>query len=32
MDLRTQGVGRVSWDEVKEWHAHIYTPKCKIDS
>ena len=32
MDLRTQGVGRVSWDEVREWHRHIYTTKCKIDS
>ena len=31
MDLRTQGGGRVSWDEVKEWHGHIYTTKCKID-
>ena len=35
MDLRTRGVGRVSWDEVREvreWHGHIYTTKCKIDS
>ena len=32
MDLRTWEVGRVSWDEVKEWHGHIYTTKCKIDS
>ena len=32
MDLRTQGGGRVSWDEVREWHGHIYTTKCKIDS
>ena len=24
--------GRVSWDEVREWHGHIYTTKCKIDS
>ena len=24
--------GRVSWDEVREWHGHIYTAKCKIDS
>ena len=29
MDLRTRGGGRVSWDEVKEWHGHIYTTKCK---
>ena len=20
------------WDEVREWHGHIYTTKCKIDS
>ena len=26
------GGGRVSWDEVREWHGHIYTTKCKIDS
>ena len=32
MDLRTQGEGRVSWDEVREWHGHIYTTKCKINS
>ena len=32
MDLRTRGVGRVSWDEVREWHGHIYTTKCRIDS
>ena len=31
MDLRTQGGERVSWDEVREWHGHIYTTKCKID-
>ena len=31
MDLRTWGGGRVSWDEVREWHGHIYTTKCKID-
>ena len=31
MDLRTRGGGRVSWDEVREWHGHIYTTKCKID-
>ena len=24
MDLRTRGVGRVSWDKVTEWHGHIY--------
>ena len=32
MALRTRGGGRVSWDEVKEWHGHIYTTKCKIGS
>ena len=32
MDLRTRGGGRVSWDEVREWHGHIYTTKRKIDS
>ena len=32
MDLRTRRGGRVSWDEVREWHGHIYTTKCKIDS
>ena len=32
MDLRTRGGGSVSWDEVREWHEHIYTTKCKIDS
>ena len=32
MDLRTRGGGRVSWDEVREFHGHIYTTKCKIDS
>ena len=32
MDLRTRGGGTVSWDEVREWHGHIYTTKCKIDS
>ena len=32
MDLRTRGRRRVSWDEVREWHGHIYTTKCKIDS
>ena len=28
----TRGGERVSWDEVREWHGHIYTTKCKIDS
>ena len=32
MDLRTRGGGRVSWDEVREWHGHIYITKCKTDS
>ena len=32
MDLRTWGVGRVSWDKVREWHGRIHTTKCKIDS
>ena len=32
MDLRIQGGGMVSWDKVREWHGHIYTTKCKIDS
>ena len=32
MDLRTQGGGRVSWVKVREWHGHIYTTRCKIDS
>ena len=32
MDLRTQGGGRVSWDEVREWHGHIHTTKCEINS
>ena len=22
----------VSWDEVREWHGHTYTTKCKIES
>ena len=31
--LEDMGVGgMVSWDEVREWHGHIYTTKCKIDS
>ena len=32
MDLSTQGGGSVSWDEVREWHGHVYTTKCKIES
>ena len=32
MDLRTRGGGRVSWDEVREWHGLIYATKCEIDS
>ena len=32
MDLRTWGERCVSWDKVREWHGHIYTTKCKIDS
>ena len=32
MDLRIWGGGRVSCDKVREWHGHIYTTKCKIDS
>ena len=33
MDLRTRGGGRVSWDEVREWHGLIiYTNKCKVAS
>ena len=31
MDLRTWGGGRVSWDEVRECHGHIYTTKCNCD-
>ena len=34
MDLRTQGGKwppcQKAW--VREWHGHIYTTKCKIDS
>ena len=30
MDLRTRGGGRVSWDEVREWHGHMYTTKCRM--
>ena len=32
MDLRPWGGRRVRWDEVREWHGHVYTTKCKIDS
>ena len=32
MDLRTCRGGSVSWDEVRVWHGHIYTTKCKIAS
>ena len=32
MDLRKRGGERVSLDEVREWHGHIYTTKCKIES
>ena len=32
MDLRTRGGGRGSWDEVREWHGHIYTTRCKVGS
>ena len=32
MDLRIRGGGRVNWDKVREWHGHVYTTKCKIDS
>ena len=30
--LQDSGRGRVSWDEVREWHGLIYTTKRKIDS
>ena len=30
--LEDMGRVRVSWDKVREWHGHIYTTKCKIDS
>ena len=30
MDLRIWGGGRVSWDEVREWHGHIYTTKYDL--
>ena len=29
--LEDTGRGNISWDEVREWHGHIYTTKCKID-
>ena len=32
MDLRIWGSGRVSWEELRQWHLDIYTTKCKIDS
>ena len=32
MDLRIWGGGGVRCDRVREWHGHIYTTKCKIDS
>ena len=32
MDLRTQGRGRVSWDEGREWHGLIYATKYKTES
>ena len=31
VDLRTQGGGGVGWEEVREWHGHIYTTKCRMD-
>ena len=31
VDLRTWGGGSVGWDEVREWHGHIYTIKCRMD-
>ena len=30
--MKTGGRGSVSWDEVRQWHGHIYTTKCKGDS
>ena len=30
--LEDMGRARVSCDKVREWHGHIYTTKCKIDS
>ena len=31
MDLWTKGWGGVGWDEVREWHGHVCTTKCKVD-
>ena len=28
---KSRGGESVSWDEVREWHGHIYTVKRKID-
>ena len=30
--LEDTGRGKGKLDEVREWHGHIYTTKCKIDS
>ena len=30
--MRIWGGGGVRCDRVREWHGHIYTTKCKIDS
>ena len=30
--IRKYHGGRVSWGKVREWHGHIYTTRCKIDS
>ena len=30
--VEDMGRGWVSWDEVREWHEHVYTTKCEIDS
>ena len=30
--LEDTGRGKGNWDEVREWHGHIYTTKCKTDS
>ena len=32
MELRIWGGGGVRCDRVREYHGHIYTTKCKIDS
>ena len=32
LKVKVKGEARVSWDEVREWHGHIYTTKCKIAS